>query len=141
MSKEKDEKVKANESERTFISDLKDDIDLLVDEAKEFIDDAKDDVETIVEATHIKDFLHDAKDDLNLIIDETQIESFVHDASDDLHLIIDELEEKAQKTKTAILNRFAESKNKKDEVVVKSADSLIEAINKVKCALAECEKE
>ena len=129
--------------EQTFLSDVKDDVNLIVEKThiKDFLKDVKDDAETIVEETHIKDFVEDAKDDVETIIDSTYIDKFLKDAKGDLNTIIKDLEYRALKAQYAIQEKFSNSKNKKDEAVINTADSLVEAVNKVKCALAECEKE
>lgn len=87
-----------------------------------------------------KTFLSDAKEDVEAIIDSTHIEQFMHDAKGDLDTIVKDLEYRALKTQYTIQEKFSNSRNKKDEVVIKSADSLVKAIDKVKCALVECEK-
>ena len=110
-------------------------------QTKEFFKDAKDDVKTIIDHSQIKDVLEDAKDDVKTIIDSTQIEDFVIDAKSDLNMIVKDLEYRALKTQYAIQEKYSKSKNKKNEIVIKSAEALVEAINNVKCALAECEKE
>lgn len=104
-----------------------------------FFSDAKDDLSLIVDKTHIKDFVHDAKEDAGAVIDNVYIDDFAEDAKDDVELIIKDLEAKALKTQYTIQEKFSDSKNKKNQVVVNAADSLVKAIDKVKCALADCE--
>ena len=49
--------------------------------------------------------------------------------------IVNDLEGKALKAKYTIQEKLGESKEKKDEVVAKTADSLVDAVNKVKGSL------
>lgn len=104
--------------------------------------------EAIGESQEIKNDLLKAINDVKKNFDERWAEvgekskDALGEAKDDLHDIVRELEAKALKVQYSVQEKYSESMGKKDEVVVKTADSLIEAIEKVKCALAarDCEQ-
>ena len=58
---------------------------------------------------------------------------------DNLNDVIKELEHKALKVQYTIQDKYSQGIEKKDEVVVKTADALIDAVNKLKKALVKDE--
>lgn len=130
------------DSERTFLSDVKDDINTVIDETyiKEFAKDVKNDVEVVVEHTHIKDFARDVKSDVDTIVDHTYIKGFLKDVKGDLNVLMNELDAKALNTKYTVQEKYSDAKLKGNKAVVASADGMIKSIDKLKCAIADCEK-
>lgn len=104
--------------------------------------------EAIEESQEIKNDLLKAINDVKKNLDEKwgEVEENSRDTigevKDDLNDVVRELEAKALKIQYTVQEKYTESLEKKDELVVKTADSLIESIEKVKCALAarNCEQ-
>jgi len=66
--------------------------------------------------------------------------SALDDVQDNLNDLVQELEAKALKVQYKLQEKFSEGQERKDELVVKTSDALIEAINKVKATLISTEK-
>lgn len=104
---------------------------------RSFLTDVQEDFNSIIRELEVKDFFSDAKDDLVSLLKQLQTGAFIDNVKDDFNLLLDELDAKALKIKYTFQEKFSNSKHKKDEAVVKTADSLIDAINNVKSALTD----
>ncbi|NLI91189.1 MAG: hypothetical protein GX434_02980 [Peptococcaceae bacterium] len=90
--------------------------------------------QTADEANELKKGLLENVDEMKTIMEES-FEEAEEIFTDNMKNIIGELENKALKVQSSIQEKLSEGIAQKDEVVVKTADSLIEAINKMKTVL------
>lgn len=71
---------------------------------------------------------------------EDKSKSTLDDVQDNLADLVQELEAKALKVQYKMQEKFSEGQEHKDEIVNKTSDALIDAITKVKTALASKDK-
>lgn len=134
MSKEGMEKIKAKlvelgglikEETVTETKELREDILKNVNDMRASVEKRLDDVEIVSKEKVLK-----TKDDVLSKLEKQQ-----ENIEGNLKNFMGELEGKALKVRLSVQEKLSQSKAQKDEIVLKTTDSLIEAINKLKNTL------
>ena len=120
MDQERIKKIKANLEELAT---------LVKEEALEESKELREEVNKGLK--HVRESLLGVEDKSKLALDDVQ---------ENLTDLVQELEAKALKVQYKMQEKFSEGQERKDEVIIKTSDALIEAITKVKTALTGSEK-
>ncbi len=140
MAKESMERIKAKLQELTTLikeetvsgsKEIREEILENVNEMRASVEKRLDDVESLS-----KERVSKAKDEVLSKVSKTQ-----ENVEDNLRGYMGELEGKALKVRLSIQEKLSQGKAQKDEIVLKTTDSLIEAINKLKNTLHSDETE
>ncbi|KUO59456.1 MAG: hypothetical protein APF84_19310 [Gracilibacter sp. BRH_c7a] len=134
MARDGMERIKAKLQELTTVikeetvsesKEIREDILENLNEMKASVEKRLEDVENLS-----KERVSKAKDEVLSKVGKTQ-----ENVEENLRGYMGELEGKALKVRLSIQEKLSQGKAQKDEIVLKSTDSLIEAINKLKHAL------
>ncbi|MHB8157051.1 MAG: hypothetical protein ACYDEQ_06620 [Desulfocucumaceae bacterium] len=89
--------------------------------------------EAVTESKELRDNIIEKVDDIK---DKAQ-EKYQDKVQDNVAEMVKDLEAKALKLQYTVQEKYSEGADKKDEYVLKTADALVEAINKAKKALTK----
>lgn len=140
MAKESMERIKAKLQELTTLikeetvsgsKEIREEILENVNEMRASVEKRLDDVESLS-----KERVSKAKDEVLSKVGKTQ-----ENVEDNLRGYMGELEGKALKVRLTIQEKLSQGRVQKDEIVLKTTDSLIETINKLKNTLHSNESE